>query len=107
VLCCFGVLAIIRTPKSARSLHIGLSVSVFSRWQLTLHSTLHDLLALEPPRFSYFGIVYAEACVIIMPPCGPPASAAPQMPPEKPPKQFVVAPDVVPPLGGGLSGAPA
>jgi hypothetical protein len=65
------------------------------------------LACLEPSRFSYFGIVYAEACVIIMPPCGPPASAAPQMPPEKPPKQLVVAPDVVPPLGGGLSGAPA
>ncbi|MFN2476708.1 MAG: cell division protein FtsH, partial [Chthoniobacterales bacterium] len=41
------------------------------------------------------------------PPPGPPASSIPEMPAEKPPKQIVVAPDVTPPLGGGLSGAPA
>jgi divalent metal cation (Fe/Co/Zn/Cd) transporter len=28
---------------------------------------LHDLLAHEPPRVSYFGIAYAAACVIVMP----------------------------------------
>jgi divalent metal cation (Fe/Co/Zn/Cd) transporter len=28
---------------------------------------LHDLLAREPPRVSYFGIAYAAACVIVMP----------------------------------------
>ncbi|MGI8821184.1 MAG: ATP-dependent zinc metalloprotease FtsH [Chthoniobacterales bacterium] len=44
---------------------------------------------------------------MLNPPPGPPSSALPQMPPEKPPKQVVVAPDVAPPLGGGLSGAPA
>nr|MBA2269767.1 ATP-dependent zinc metalloprotease FtsH [Chthoniobacterales bacterium] len=40
-------------------------------------------------------------------PPGPPPSSGEQMKPEKPPKQVVVAPDVTPPLGGGLSGAPA
>ncbi|MGZ5024161.1 MAG: ATP-dependent zinc metalloprotease FtsH [Chthoniobacterales bacterium] len=44
---------------------------------------------------------------MLNPPPGPSASATPQMPPEKPPKQVVVAPDVTPPLPGGLSGAPA
>jgi cell division protease FtsH len=44
---------------------------------------------------------------MLNPPPGPNAAAQPQMPPEKPPKQVVVAPDVAPPLGGGLSGAPA
>jgi cell division protease FtsH len=44
---------------------------------------------------------------MLNPPPGPPASAVQPMPPEKPPKQVVVAPDVAPPLGGGLSGAPA
>jgi hypothetical protein len=29
------------------------------------------------------------------------------MPPEKPPKQVVVSPDVAPPLPGALGGAPA
>ena len=28
---------------------------------------LHDLITLEPPRVSYFGIVYAGACIIVMP----------------------------------------
>jgi cell division protease FtsH len=40
-------------------------------------------------------------------PPGPPNSSGEQMQPEKPPKQVVVAPEVTPPLGGGLSGAPA
>ncbi|MDQ6654678.1 MAG: ATP-dependent zinc metalloprotease FtsH [Verrucomicrobiota bacterium] len=44
---------------------------------------------------------------MLNPPPGPPTSAEPQMPAEKPPKQVVIAPDVAPPLGGGLSGAPA
>ncbi len=44
---------------------------------------------------------------MLNPPPGPNATTQPQMPPEKPPKQVVVAPDVAPPLGGGLSGAPA
>ena len=44
---------------------------------------------------------------MLNPPPGPPASAAQTLPAEKPPKQVVVAPDVTPPLGGGLSGAPA
>ncbi len=43
---------------------------------------------------------------MLNPPPGPPASAVPSLP-EKPPKQVVVAPDVTPPLPGGLSGAPA
>jgi cell division protease FtsH len=43
---------------------------------------------------------------LINPPPGPPA-AGPKLGPEKPPKQVVVAPDVTPPLPGGLSGAPA
>src|SRR5713226_873085 len=41
----------------------------------------------------------------------PPPSVTPQsgekMPPEKPPRQLVVAPDVAPPLPGALGGAPA
>jgi divalent metal cation (Fe/Co/Zn/Cd) transporter len=28
---------------------------------------LHDLIAHEPPRVSYFGIAYAGACIIVMP----------------------------------------
>ena len=43
---------------------------------------------------------------LINPPPGPPPSG-PKLAPEKPPKQVVVAPDVTPPLPGGLSGAPA
>ena len=43
---------------------------------------------------------------LINPPPGPPATG-PKLGPEKPPKQVVVAPDVTPPLPGGLSGAPA
>ena len=41
------------------------------------------------------------------PPPGPPPTSGPKLAPEKPPKQVVVAPDVTPPLPGGLSGAPA
>jgi cell division protease FtsH len=44
---------------------------------------------------------------MLNPPPGPPAPKGPEMQPEKPPKQVVIAPDVAPPLGGGLSGAPA
>ncbi|MEP6709464.1 MAG: ATP-dependent zinc metalloprotease FtsH [Verrucomicrobiota bacterium] len=44
---------------------------------------------------------------LINPPPGPPPSAGQKMQPEKPPKQVVQAPDVTPPLPGGLSGAPA
>ncbi len=44
---------------------------------------------------------------LINPPPGPPPPAGSKLAPEKPPKQIVVAPDVAPPLGGGLSGAPA
>ena len=40
------------------------------------------------------------------PPKSPP-SGGEKMKAEKPPKQVVVAPDVNPPLPGGLSGAPA
>ncbi|MEO6871494.1 MAG: ATP-dependent zinc metalloprotease FtsH [Chthoniobacterales bacterium] len=41
------------------------------------------------------------------PPSPPPPASGEKMAPEKPPKQIVVSPDVAPPLGGGLSGAPA
>ncbi len=44
---------------------------------------------------------------LINPPPGPPPPSGSKLAPEKPPKQIVVAPDVAPPLGGGLSGAPA
>jgi cell division protease FtsH len=44
---------------------------------------------------------------LINPPPGPPPTSGPKLAPEKPPKQVVVAPDVTPPLAGGLSGAPA
>jgi divalent metal cation (Fe/Co/Zn/Cd) transporter len=30
-------------------------------------SALHDLITRTPPRISYFGVVYAGACVIVMP----------------------------------------
>jgi cell division protease FtsH len=43
---------------------------------------------------------------LINPPPGPPPPSG-KLAAEKPPKQVVVAPDVAPPLGGGLSGAPA
>ncbi|HXA08829.1 MAG TPA: ATP-dependent zinc metalloprotease FtsH [Chthoniobacterales bacterium] len=43
---------------------------------------------------------------LINPPPGPPPPSGSKLAPEKPPKQ-IVAPDVAPPLGGGLSGAPA
>jgi len=43
---------------------------------------------------------------LINPPPGPPTTG-PKLGPDKPPKQVVVAPDVTPPLPGGLSGAPA
>ena len=39
---------------------------------------------------------------LINPPPGPPASTGPKMPPEKPPKQVVQAPDVAPGLPGAL-----
>ena len=41
------------------------------------------------------------------PPDAPPPSGGAARPADKPPKQIVVAPDVIPPLPGGLSGAPA
>jgi cell division protease FtsH len=44
---------------------------------------------------------------LINPPPGPPPNSGTKPAPEKPPKQVVIAPDVAPPLGGGLSGAPA
>ncbi len=44
---------------------------------------------------------------LLNPPPGPPPTSGKTMPAEKPPKQVVVAPDVNPPLPGGLSGAPA
>jgi cell division protease FtsH len=44
---------------------------------------------------------------MLSPPPGPTPSGGQKMEPEKPPKQVVVAPDVTPPLPGGLSGAPA
>ena len=44
---------------------------------------------------------------LINPPPGPPPPAPGQKMADKPPKQVVVAPDVTPPLPGGLSGAPA
>ena len=43
---------------------------------------------------------------LINPPKGVPPVTGEKMPPEKPPKQVVVAPDV-PPLPGALGGAPA
>src|ERR1041384_4948165 len=43
---------------------------------------------------------------LVNPPPGPPPPSG-KLAAEKPPKQVVVAPDVAPPLGGGLSGAPA
>ena len=44
---------------------------------------------------------------LINPPPGPKPPSSGEKMTEKPPKQVVVAPDVAPPLGGGLSGAPA
>src|SRR5450432_2217423 len=44
---------------------------------------------------------------LLNPPPGPSATSGAKMAPEKPPKQVIVAPDVTPPLPGGLSGAPA
>ena len=44
---------------------------------------------------------------LVNPPPGPPPPSGAKPAAEKPPKQVVVAPDVTPPLPGGLSGAPA
>src|SRR5437868_11264120 len=44
---------------------------------------------------------------LIHPPVGVPPATGEKMPPEKPPKQVVIAPDVTPPLPGALGGAPA
>jgi len=44
---------------------------------------------------------------MLNPPGPRPPTTGEKMAPEKPPKQVVVAPDVTPPLGGGLTGAPA
>jgi cell division protease FtsH len=44
---------------------------------------------------------------MINPPPGIPPAGGQKMPPEKPPKQVVIAPDVSPPLPGALGGAPA
>ena len=44
---------------------------------------------------------------LINPPPGVAPPPSKTMPPEKPPKQVVAAPDVTPPLPGGLGGAPA
>jgi len=44
---------------------------------------------------------------LIHPPAGVPPATGPKMPPEKPPKQVVIGPDVAPPLPGALGGAPA
>ncbi|HXM33108.1 MAG TPA: ATP-dependent zinc metalloprotease FtsH [Chthoniobacterales bacterium] len=44
---------------------------------------------------------------LINPPPGVPPASGQKMPAEKPPKQVVVAPEVVPPLPGALGGAPA
>src|SRR5439155_1400684 len=44
---------------------------------------------------------------LINPPGGTALPDGKKMPPEKPPKQVVAAPDVTPPLPGALGGAPA
>jgi cell division protease FtsH len=44
---------------------------------------------------------------LLNPPRGVPPPTGEKMPPEKPPKQVVVGPDVAPPLPGALGGAPA
>jgi cell division protease FtsH len=44
---------------------------------------------------------------LLNPPGGTPPATGEKMPPEKPPRQVVVGPDVVPPLPGALGGAPA
>jgi cell division protease FtsH len=44
---------------------------------------------------------------LVNPPRGIPPATGEKMPPEKPPKQVVVGPDVAPPLPGALGGAPA
>jgi cell division protease FtsH len=44
---------------------------------------------------------------LLNPPGGVPPATGQKMPPEKPPRQVVVGPDVAPPLPGALGGAPA
>ena len=44
---------------------------------------------------------------LLNPPRGVPPPTGEKMPPEKPPKQVVIGPDVAPPLPGALGGAPA
>jgi cell division protease FtsH len=44
---------------------------------------------------------------LLHPPGGVPTPTGAKMPPEKPPRQVVIGPDVAPPLPGALGGAPA
>jgi cell division protease FtsH len=44
---------------------------------------------------------------LVNPPSGTPPATGQKLPPEKPPRQVVVGPDVAPPLPGALGGAPA
>ena len=68
-LSCSGVSVIIRTRKNARMSLIGLWASDFSHSPAAYISfdALHDLITHELPRVSYFGIVYAAACIVVMP----------------------------------------
>jgi cell division protease FtsH len=49
----------------------------------------------------------AEHGQLLNPPGGMPPATGEKMPPEKPPRQVVIGPEVIPPLPGALGGAPA
>ena len=47
--------------------HRLVGVSFFALAAYVCVAAMHDLIAHEAPRASYFGIIYAAACVIVMP----------------------------------------
>ena len=82
-----------------------------ARQTLTTHRDKLETIAKALLEFETLDGVQIREIVehgrMLNPPPGPPTSSGETMKPEKPPKQVVVAPDVTPPLPGGLSGAPA
>jgi cell division protease FtsH len=72
----------------------------------TLHVIAKALLEYETLDGSQIKEI-VEHGHLLNPPGGMPPPTGEKMPPEKPPRQVVVAPDVVPPLPGAVGGAPA
>ena len=72
----------------------------------TLETIAKALLEYETLDGSQIREIVEHGRLLNPPPNVPPSSGA-KMPPEKPPKQVIAAPDIAPPLPGALGGAPA